>query len=561
MVRAYSKLSSHLRSWRVLSNSPFLCHLPSSNCHRFIASLYCPPPLSRPQFQFHHQFSDSSSRDDPKLWGFGESMGAGFEVDDLITSGLNEAADRVTKGGSVLPIESLTALLDYYHGITSLPWWAVIASSTLAMRITLLPILILQLKKLKTIGEFMPKLPKPFPPLFSGRSYFDHISLFLKERRASGCPSLLWMFASPAIQAPCFILWMATIRRMSLDNHPGFDCGGMLWFQNLTENPQGVIGLILPLLIGGLHYTNIQVAFSRFQTRKYPNVIDSLAKGYKNLLAFMALPIVCGSCYLPQGCLIYWITNLSSSILLQTVIHHPDVRTKLGLRLPAEVFPKEATNTNKIVELESTSLDPNPRRTSIQDLTPRELLALSVQVIAQGNKNEGISLLELALEKDPGYVRAMIVLGQALLQTEEPEEAAEYLERAISKLFDAGNPMEKEDENLDLLIVSSQWAGVSYIRQSKYAEGLVHLERIATFKEPNEPKIKAHYYDGLVLLSSALFNQGRTDEAAKYLRLSAAYDSKYNELLEQCEKECQGLCADTKIGDSSPLKNEIRGDD
>lgn len=40
----------------------------------------------------------------------------------------------------------------------------------------------------------------------------------------------------------------------------------------------------------------------------------------------------------------------------------------------------------------------------------------------------------LALDKDPEYVRAMVVLGQTLLQTEEPEEAAEYLERAVSKV-------------------------------------------------------------------------------------------------------------------------------
>lgn len=32
-------------------------------------------------------------------------------------------------------------------------------------------------------------------------------------------------------------------------------------------------------------------------------------------------------------------------------------------------------------------------------------------------------------------------------------------------------------------------------------EGLVHLERIAQLKEPEDPKSKAHYYDGLIVLS------------------------------------------------------------
>lgn len=40
----------------------------------------------------------------------------------------------------------------------------------------------------------------------------------------------------------------------------------------------------------------------------------------------------------------------------------------------------------------------------------------------------------LALAKDPEYISAMIVLGQTLLQRDEPREAAEYLEGAISKV-------------------------------------------------------------------------------------------------------------------------------
>lgn len=35
--------------------------------------------------------------------------------------------------------------------------------------------------------------------------------------------------------------------------------GGTLWFQNLTEYPHGVVGPILPLLIAGLHFANVQV--------------------------------------------------------------------------------------------------------------------------------------------------------------------------------------------------------------------------------------------------------------------------------------------------------------
>ena len=41
----------------------------------------------------------------------------------------------------------------------------------------------------------------------------------------------------------------------------------------------------------------------------------------------------------------------------------------------------------------------------------------------------------------------------------------------------------------------------SGLLQGKIAEGLVHLERIANLKEPDEPRSKAHYFDGLLLLA------------------------------------------------------------
>lgn len=40
----------------------------------------------------------------------------------------------------------------------------------------------------------------------------------------------------------------------------------------------------------------------------------------------------------------------------------------------------------------------------------------------------------LVLDKDPDYIRALIVMGQTLLQDGQLAEATGYLERAISKV-------------------------------------------------------------------------------------------------------------------------------
>lgn len=47
---------------------------------------------------------------------------------------------------------------------------------------------------------------------------------------------------------------------------------------------------------------------------------------------------------------------------------------------------------------------------------------------------------------------------------------------------------------------------LSFVSQEKWEEGIAHLERIGNLKEPEEPKSKAHYYDGLVVLARYVAN-------------------------------------------------------
>jgi tetratricopeptide (TPR) repeat protein len=200
----------------------------------------------------------------------------------------------------------------------------------------------------------------------------------------------------------------------------------------------------------------------------------------------------------------------------------------LGLQANDSV-QKEAGNPilTNINEGKLTDPSSKGRLISVHNLTPKELVAvsqchgslcsnsnlifhifvtnvssfscqLSAKYLSGGHKDKSIPLLRLALEKDPEYLQAMIILGQALYQKDQFAEAAKCLEQAASKLLDT-SPTEVEE--VDLLIVASQWAGVSNIRQGKTSEGITHLERVANMKEPDDPKSKAHYLDALVLYS------------------------------------------------------------
>ncbi|XP_062005481.1 ALBINO3-like protein 2, chloroplastic isoform X2 [Rosa rugosa] len=409
------------------------------------------------------------------------------------------------------PIQDLISVLDWFHQLTGLPWWLVIVSSSLAMRIALLPILIVQLKRLKRIEPFLPRLPPPGSSCYSAKSYFRRISLFEKRRREIGCPSFLWLIAIPIVRALCFSLWFRSIREMSLSNHPGFDCGGTLWFQNLTELPRDVLSCIFPLMIAGLHYSYIQICFKPSSGRKFMFGLLS-EEEFKFQLKALTLPIYLFCYFVPQGCLVYWVTSNSLNIIQALALADPRVCAKLGL--PDKNHSKE---TSSCEELDNSRLSPlvspmESKKISPQIPSPRDLSNLSIKLLSEGHKERALHLLKIALEKDPEYIRALILMGQTLLQKKLNAEATEYFERAITK-----------------------WAGSAYIRQGKMEEGIVHLERIAQLEEPDEPKSKAHYFDGLLMLASALSNVGRKDEALKHLRLAAAYNPAYKEYLEQCK--------------------------
>ncbi|KAL3324215.1 hypothetical protein AABB24_038412 [Solanum stoloniferum] len=220
---------------------------------------------------------------------------------------------------------------------------------------------------------------------------------------------------------------------MSLHHHEGFDCGGILWFQNLTEVPSGVLGPVFPLLIAGLHYINVQVSFQKSSVEKMSGFVGLIAKFYKKYLEVVTLPILFITFNMPQGSLVFWLTNSSMTVIQQLSLNHPIVRKKLGL--PQKDPQLEAAHQKELGNTGEIKIDPskNQSKISVQNLSPHELVNLSIKLLAGGRKDEAMSFLRLAIAKDPENVRALLIIGQTLLQDGSLPEATEYLERTIAK--------------------------------------------------------------------------------------------------------------------------------
>ncbi|CAL5321949.1 unnamed protein product [Camellia sinensis] len=426
--------------------------------------------------------------------------GDGSEVAEVLVNASASAGD-VNIAELILSVRAVVSLLDYCHDFTGLPWytlscldnyivdagnmqWVIIASSTLVLRITLLPMLILQLEKLKKLAELFPK--------------------------SVGCASYLWFLAYFSVQG--MIVLQGYGRRWIFQEQVLDQCMCCpVSFWTSSESSKDC-----------LFRAVLQVVFGNIDT------------------TYNVHWVLCT----PGGSLVFWLTNSSLTLIQQLSLNHPNVHEKLGL--PHKAAPVLIANCEEMDtpgEMQPDLLR-KERKIRVHNLSAQELLVLSL--LAKGHKDRAIPLLRLALEKDPDYVRGLIVMGQTLLQSGQLAEATEYLERAISK-----------------------WAGVAYIRQERHVEGIKHLERVANLKERKDSKRKAHYYDAFILLARyelrviyywsfhvdtytfalltlnggsigffrALYKEGRKAEAAKYLHIAIVYDFAYNVYLEQCDND------------------------
>ncbi|PUZ61999.1 hypothetical protein GQ55_4G323400 [Panicum hallii var. hallii] len=474
-------------------------------------------------------------------------------VADAVGGAAGATAEGV-EGVSGLAVSTMSDLMDGFHNLTGLPWWITISLSTVAMRLFILPTLIVQLQKTAKIGQIMQKLSPSLPPPQPGSNFREQYALFQRKMKELGCPSFLWNFAYFSVQFPCFILWMMSIRSMCLNHHPGFDNGGILWFHDLTEFPHGTLGPIFPILVAGLHYLNVQISFQGSQIKHHRGIFGLLAKYYRIYLDVLTIPLFLIAYVVPQGSLVYWTTNGLFSVAQQLSLRNsavrkllglPDIRAQVGRR--AEKSPLEGPKTMQRPLLEDanlqTELTPSDNGTASESTipnfvlesmegnisessSPEKLLEQALQYLGTGRRDQAIPLIRTAVERNPDLSTALIGMGQTLFSNRLFPEASECFKHAIEKI--------QEDD--PLLVLALFGAGLSHERQGDNEMAIKLLQRIAELKEPEKPINKTCYFQGMVILGSILSREGRNSEAAKYLQMATAYDPSVERLLKECEE-------------------------
>ncbi|KAL4523864.1 hypothetical protein Ndes2526B_g08095 [Nannochloris sp. 'desiccata'] len=306
----------------------------------------------------------------------------------LIASSPPMAADLAnnlaeTTSGPI--VSTAMSVIDSFHNLTGLPWWATIATVGFGIRTAMLPI---SLKGMKASAALFPLLQQSRAEQDAETSaavsasandnqingqdmnstkrisqparYSSIARRFHELRLQQGAPHPFWIIGSPLLQLPVFITAMASIRSMALQRWPGFNTGGTAWFLDLTapaldvatlSTPMGIAGVVLPLTVAVAMYANIDAAFgatertatatatnSGVNKKKSPSVMVYVMGKVRLALEWAVIPLFITSLQLPHGAVCYWMTSSLYALVQSHTLRVGAVRQALGLgaRVPQQ---------------------------------------------------------------------------------------------------------------------------------------------------------------------------------------------------------------------------------
>ncbi|OEL34209.1 ALBINO3-like protein 3, mitochondrial [Dichanthelium oligosanthes] len=305
-------------------------------------------------------------------------------------------------GVSELAVSTVLDLMDGFHSLTGLPWWITISLSTVAMRLLILPALIVQLQKTAEIGKILQKCPI-FPILVAGLHYLN-VQISFQGSQIKHHPGIFGL--------------LAKYYRIYLD---------------ILTIPLFLIAYVVPQgslvywTTNGLFSVAQQLSLRNSAVRKLLGLPDSRAQvGYRAEKSPLEGP----------------------KMMQRSLLEDADLQTKLTSS--DNGTSSEGTTPNFVQEI----MEGNTSESS----SPEELLEQALQYLGTGRRDQAIPLIRTAVERNPDLSTALIGMGQTLFSNRLFPEASECFKHAIPKiqeddpllvlaLFGAGLSHERQGDN------------------------------------------------------------------------------------------------------------------
>eukprot|EP01119_Soliformovum_irregulare_P013037 TRINITY_DN3435_c0_g1_i1.p1 TRINITY_DN3435_c0_g1~~TRINITY_DN3435_c0_g1_i1.p1 ORF type:complete len:363 (-),score=69.93 TRINITY_DN3435_c0_g1_i1:1041-2129(-) len=207
------------------------------------------------------------------------------------------------------PVQGLSSLITYLNHTYLVPWWVLIISLGIALRVSLFPFAKYAMKNRRLQSHPIFKDMKAQIPL-KAKTWRENLQLrkeladAMKENGWRWWKNFLPVFAAIPISS----MAMCAIG-MSLSYDPSMTTGGISWFQDLTAtDPWWRLNWIMCLL----SVTGWEVGIRRMQTDEYPGLWKIIRYGIP-IFFFILIPLVS---LLPQGMVLYWTTGSALTALV-----------------------------------------------------------------------------------------------------------------------------------------------------------------------------------------------------------------------------------------------------
>ncbi|WRT69688.1 uncharacterized protein IL334_006678 [Kwoniella shivajii] len=226
------------------------------------------------------------------------------------------------------------------HTTIGLPWWATIASITVAIRLALSPILVSTQKHNVRLAAVNPQIQGLMERAQEAKAKNDiHAQALLgqamrqlmKDYNVNPLRALLL----PAVQLPIFLTFFNIIRGLAHLPLPQLKEGGIGWVTDLTQaDPY----YILPLT--SLLFTNLVFKFGAdgMGTAQKAGSPERTAhiKNFIQMTTLASLPVVS---FFPAAILFYWTFSTGFTLLQSMVLRQQFVKTMLGIPTPPKIPP------------------------------------------------------------------------------------------------------------------------------------------------------------------------------------------------------------------------------
>ncbi|WWD20312.1 hypothetical protein CI109_104788 [Kwoniella shandongensis] len=234
------------------------------------------------------------------------------------------------------------------HTYGGLPWWATIASITVAIRLALAPLLIKSQKHNVRLAAVNPQIQSLMEKAQEARAKNDlhaqtvvgqAMRQLMKENNVNPARALIL----PAIQLPIFFTFFSIMRGLTNLPVPQFKEGGIAWFTDLTmADPY----YILPLT--SLVFTNLVFKYGADgvggEAKAGSPQRMAHMRNFVQLTTLLSLPVVA---YFPAAILCYWTFSSGFTLLQSLILRQHFVKRLLGIPIPPKITPPPGTPVQK----------------------------------------------------------------------------------------------------------------------------------------------------------------------------------------------------------------------